>query len=331
MRIVSAEMYIVTTIRTTIIAMDKQILHRFFKGISSDEEDQQVVEWLDNPLNKKIFEDERKMFNMLLMLDDQQGKVKPKTRKRSNPTKGFIRIAAILIFAILATGIYYYSLLEQRIESYENSIYVPVGQFIGITLSDGTKVMINGSTTIKYPAIFYGKDRRVQLCGEAFFEVAEKSDCPFIVETTQYDIQALGTEFNVEAFENSELFVVSLVKGKVKVVNNNGNPDSVILLPNTEARLTDGRLMVSKIPEHETFQWREGLITFKNATFTEIMVLFEKYFGVKIVYSTRNLPKETFSGKIRISEGINHALWVLQQNASFDYDKKINSKIITIK
>lgn len=311
--------------------MDKQILYRFFKGTTSNEEDQQIVEWLENPLNKKTFDEEREFFNILLMLNDQSVvATKSKTKKLPRWAKELMRTAAILIFAIGA-GFYFYANLEQRIQGYENSIFVPVGQFLGITLSDGTQVMLNGSSTLSYPAVFYGKERRVRLYGEAFFKVKGRSECPFIVETAQCDIEALGTEFNVESYGNNELLIVSLLKGKVKITNKNEHPESVVLLPDSEARLINGQFKVGKIPEYEAFLWREGLIAFKNATFVEVMVLFEKYYGVRIVYDTGSLPEETFSGKIRISEGIDHAMWVLRQNASFDYEKKPDSKIIIIK
>lgn len=308
--------------------MNKQALHRFFKGVSSAREDQQIVEWLEDPLNRKIFDEERRLFNTMLMLDDQLAVAKPHARKLPRWAKELMRTAAIVVLAVIGAGIYLYSHWGQRIEGYENSIYVPVGQCIEITLSDGTKVMVNGSTTIKYPAIFYAKERRIQLSGEAFFEVTGNPDHPFIVETDRCEIEALGTAFNVDAFEHNELIVVSLVKGKVKVTGNNAQ---ATLRPNEEARLIDGKLTVGKIPEYEAFQWREGVIAFRNATFAEIMVLFEKYYGFDINYHTANLPKETLSGKIRISEGIDHALWVLQQNTTFNYHKHTDSKAITIK
>lgn len=311
--------------------MEKNTLYQFFQGTSSREEERQIVDWLeDDPANEKIFEEERKLYNTFIMMDEKQIlSEKPKTRRLSLWTRELMRITAVLIVAAGIGWIFYYR-LERRIDSSENSVSVPVGQRMEMVLSDGTKVMVNSSSTLTYPAIFSGKTRHVQLFGEAFFDVAHDANHPFIVETSQCDIEVLGTEFNVEAYENRNESVVSLVKGKVKVISNSGNFESVKLSPNERARLAEGVLFVDRIPEHEHFLWRDGLITFRNAGFTELMNLFEKYFGFCIVYNTSRLPTTTFSGKILISEGIDHAFWVLQQNASFRYEKAVDSMTITI-
>ncbi len=312
--------------------MDRNILYRFFEGVSTPGEDQQIVDWLDqDPANEKSFNAERKVYNTILMTDQVQPQAeKPKTRTMPRWSREFMRTAAVLALTI-GLGAHFYSRLQQRIDVAQSIISVPVGQQLNLTLSDGTQVTVNGSSTITYPAIFSTKERRVHLSGEAYFAVTHDQKHPFIVETSDYDVEVLGTEFNVEAYENSGEFVASLVNGKVKVTNQDDPAESIVLMPGQQARLAEGRLVVGEIPAYEDFLWRDGLIAFKQASFVDMMELFEKYYGVHIIYNAGALPKGTFSGKIRISEGIDHALWALQQNSSFVYEKNADSMIITIK
>ena len=316
--------------------MDRNILHSFFDGASTSEEERRIVEWVDkHPANEKTFNEERKIYNTMLMMEGAEVEKlsttrKPKIQRIPRWTREFMRTAAAVILTA-GVGYYFYAGLERRLDVADTSISVPTGQQLDITLPDGTSVTVNGASTITYPAVFAKNERRIRLSGEAYFAVTHDKRHPFIIETSKYDVEVLGTEFNVEAYENSGEFVTSLVDGKVKVTGNGDSHESVTLSPNQQVRLTDGRLVVERIPEYEKFLWRDGLIAFNKASLPEIMELFEKYYGFRIVYNIDNMPAVTFSGKIRISEGLDHAMWVLQQNAQFKYEKDTENMIITIK
>lgn len=313
--------------------MDRNTLYHFFSGASTSEEDRQIVEWIDqDPANEKTFNKEREIYNTMLLMNEEDFAAARRPKKLRMPrwTKELMRTAAA-VFLTIGVGYYFYSGLERQLDVADNSISIPTGQQLDLTLPDGTKVTVNGASTITYPAIFAKKERRIRLSGEAYFDVTHKEDQPFIIETSKYDVEVLGTEFNVEAYEEGNQFVTSLIDGKVKVTDNDDPAESVVLSPNQQARLTDGKLVVGLIPEYEKFLWRDGLIAFNKATLAEMMKLLEKYYGFQIVYKIKKLPTETFSGKIRIAEGIDHALWVLQQNSSFNYEKNADTMIITIK
>lgn len=313
--------------------MDRETLYRFFDGVSTPDEDRRIVGWVDrDPRNEKIFNAERNVFNTLLMMDGAGPQQITRPKKSGFPrwTKELMRTAAVFALA-LGVGYYIHARLERRMDAADTSISVPVGQQLRITLSDGTEVTLNGSSTIIYPAIFSPKERRVRLDGEAYFIVAHDEKHPFVVEAGQYDVQVLGTEFNVSAYGGDSAFVTSLIDGKVRITDRMNPTEPLVLAPNQEARPADGKLVAGPIPEHENFLWRDGLIAFRKATFSEMMKLFEKYYGVRIVYGTDRLPQGTFSGKIRISEGIGNAFWALQQSEPFGYEKDAGSMIITIK
>lgn len=102
------------------------------------------------------------------------------------------------------------------------SIYVPTGQRVNITLSDGTNVWLNARTKIVYPAVFDKSVRQVAVDGEAYFDVAKDKKRPFIVETGKCNMEVLGTKFNVEGYSDKDDFEVTLMEGSVRVASRIG-------------------------------------------------------------------------------------------------------------
>lgn len=107
----------------------------------------------------------------------------------------------------------------------------------------------------------------------------------------------------------------------MRVTDRFNTNNHVELRPREQVTHLNGRLILGRIPEHEGFLWREGLIAFRDASFGDLLDEFEKYYGVKIEVRRQDIPTNLFTGKIRISEGIDHALWVLQQSADFQYTR----------
>ena len=134
-------------------------------------------------------------------------------------------------------------------------------------------------------------------------------------------MEVLGTKFDVEARPESDEFTTSLVEGRVRVTDRSNADNWVELRPDHRVSRTDGRLVVDRIPDHERFLWREGLISFRDVSFRELLDRFENYFGVTIHIRRADVTENRFTGKIRISEGIDHALWVLQRSADFTYTR----------
>lgn len=301
--------------------MEKESLYRFFNGEASEEEQKRVLDWLDaDPAHRAELLAERRLFDAALMLTPNP-QVRPK-RTFSLPrwTREVLKYAAVLVLAAGVGGAYF-STLHQRLANSCNTISVPAGQHVDVTLPDGTKVCMNALSELRYPSYFVGGERKVQLRGEAFFDVTHDAKHPFVVETYACDVKVLGTRFDVEARPDRDEFVVSLVTGRVQVTDRTDPAQSVVLRPAQQASRVNGRLAVGLIPAHEQFQWREGLIAFRDASFTELIGEFEKYYGVEIELMRRHVTDKLFTGKIRISEGVDHALWVLQRSADFTYTR----------
>ena len=212
------------------------------------------------------------------------------------------------------------------------SIYVPTGQRVNITLSDGTNVWLNARTKIVYPAVFDKSVRQVTVDGEAYFDVAKDKKRPFIVETGKCNMEVLGTKFNVEGYSDKDDFEVTLMEGSVRVASRIGLGDTLMLKPDSKACLQkDGRLKVIPVDDYNPYRWKEGLICFRNESFLSIMNDLEKYFGVSIVVEKKNVLKYYFTGKFRQADGIDYALRVLQRDIRFKYERDDENQIIYIR
>ncbi len=307
--------------------MDKDLLYKFFEGKTSIEEETRVLDWVDqSPENHQEFLADRAFYDVMLLNEN-----KIFSRKRiSKPLimklgKSLLRYAAVIVVALTLGGGYFSYRYNRLGESY-NTISVPAGQHVDLTLPDGTKVSVNACSELKYPTFFVGDKRRVELSGEAFFEVARNEELPFVVETYACDVEVLGTKFDVEARQKTDHFITTLVNGSVRV-SKRENPDhKVVLKPNQQVSLCEGSLVVEQKPRHEEFLWRKGLITFRDASFEELLKEFEYYYDVNIKVRREELPTTLFTGKLRVSDGVDHALWVLQQNADFEFRHSADEK-----
>ena len=164
--------------------------------------------------------------------------------------------------------------------------------------------------------------------GEGYFEVA-KDKKPFIVKTSKYDVEVLGTTFNVESYKDKSDFRTMLYEGKVKLYNTK-NPEAVYLSPGQTAELIGEALQVVPTTDPNSYRWKDGLIYIEDKSFNAIMELFEKFYDVQIVVNNKAVKDLGYRGKLRISDGVDHALRVLQNDFPFKYKRDEERNIIYI-
>ena len=190
------------------------------------------------------------------------------------------------------------------------------------------KLAMNSLSELQYPTFFAGNKREVKLKGEAFFDVTHNEKMPFVVETQKYNVEVLGTSFDVEAYPDSKDFLASLVRGKVKVVSNTNAQEEIFLSPNEQVYTVNGKLSVRDIPDMDAFNWRDGILSFKGDSFLKIMGKIEKCYDLKIIVAKSPAPQKEFFGKIKISDGVDHILRVLQKNTQFKYRWDDNMRVV---
>lgn len=242
------------------------------------------------------------------------------------------RMARIAAVAVLLLGVGYgtYLLTCDRFSKRMLAVEIPAGQRIEMTLPDGSHVWLNAGTRLEYPTVFGRHRREVKLSGEAMFDVRHDADHPFVVHTFATDVEVLGTKFNVEADREENLFSTTLLEGRVRLTDPTTR-QAVILEPNDEARLSGSRLFVTPTSDPDVTCWTEGLISVRGLSFRELMSKFELAYNVQIEIRRATMPVIGFrSGKIRIADGVDHALQVLQHNSDFSFEHDVKNNRITI-
>lgn len=175
-----------------------------------------------------------------------------------------------------------------------NRIEVPKGGEYKLLLADGTQVWINSSSNFEFPSRFSGKERRVRLSGEAYFEVTEDADKPFIVEVGDKNVQVLGTSFNINDYNGS--FTTTLVTGRVEV--HVGQRD-YILDPSMQIKVENESVTLAKVDTREFVAWKDGLFVFKNQCLYEVLNTLSRWYDVDVCYEDQELQDLHFSGTIK--------------------------------
>lgn len=173
-----------------------------------------------------------------------------------------------------------------------NTLTTPRGGQFRLTLPDGSKVWLNAASSIRYPTAFTGRERKVTVTGEAYFEVAKRADAPFRVTVQNgMDIDVLGTSFNINAYTNEPGVNTTLLEGAVKVRD-------VILQPGQQARATAGQIkVINDVDTEQITAWKNGLFNFEGASLEEVMHQLERWYDIEVVYE-KNIPHMVFGGEM---------------------------------
>ena len=213
---------------------------------------------------------------------------------------------------------------EQSAKS--NELVIPRGGENTVILADGTTVHLNAGSKLTYPVRFVGKRRLVALEGEAYFDVAEDENHPFVVQTHLGDVIVLGTAFNVNAYTNAFVCYTTLVRGKVQF--SAPNVEAITLLPGEQAVVSANGSEKRTVDLEEYVGWVEGLYVFNNRSLGEIMETFERWYDIQVYYETEDLRNITYSGSLKRYGTINSFLEALELTGDLTY--KISGRNILI-
>lgn len=305
--------------------MEQKLLHKMFSGRATDNELTQIRQWVnESGENKDSFYHERALFDALQFNDFREVSC---VRRRSFSFRrwtGSVAVAAIVLFLLYNVPVFFKNNFSQDVAF--NTIKVPAGQRVEVTLSDGTHLWLNARSEFSYPVSFNSDRREVRLKGEAFFDVAKDENKKFIVNTGRCEVEVLGTQFNVDAYDEDD-FSTALLRGRVKVTDKFQINESVVLEPNNAVRFDQGKLAVVPITDFSPYSWKDGVVTFKDIEFDLLMKKLERNYGIRIVINNPKLDDYACSGKFRISDGIEDVLRALQQDAHFTFEWESEEEI----
>lgn len=177
-------------------------------------------------------------------------------------------------------GIISYEVQPSEIPS-ENLLTVPRGGQYKVVLADGTKVWLNAESSLKYPTAFAGTERKVVLTGEGYFEVTKNKEKPFIVESSGNQIKVLGTKFNVNSYQDENVFTATLVEGSVQISNDG---TTKILKPGEQARVAAEKISVLPVDASEATAWKDGEFVFRNTPVHSIVRQLARWYDLDIEY-----------------------------------------------
>jgi transmembrane sensor len=189
-----------------------------------------------------------------------------------------------------------------------NTINTPIGGQYQVILPDGTKVWLNAASSLKYPTLFKGSQRTVELTGEAYFEVTKNAAMPFYVKVNNMQVKVLGTHFNIMAYSNEPAIKTTLLEGSVQLSSGAAINK---LKPGQQGMLKNGQITISDINAEHVIAWKNGYFEFNRSGIHEIMNQLARWYDIEIAYEG-NMPDDEFVGKIERSAKLSQVLNILK-------------------
>lgn len=209
-----------------------------------------------------------------------------------------------------------------------NTMTTPRGGRYDLTLSDGTRVFLNAASSITYPTMFSGKNRKVSITGEVYFEVAKNPKMPFIVSANGTETQVLGTHFNIMAYSDEPFIKATLLEGSINFRTTNSE---VHLNPGQQAVLPEfsNHISVQDANMEATLSWKNGYFIFQDEDLHSIMRKVARWYDVDVVYDA-GLKNLSYGGSISRYKNISDLLKVLQSTGTVHF-KVEERRIIVMK
>ncbi|HET6723032.1 MAG TPA: FecR domain-containing protein [Chitinophagaceae bacterium] len=198
-----------------------------------------------------------------------------------------------------------------------NTISTPNGGQYQLELADGSLVWLNATSSIHFPTTFVGKERRIEITGEAYFEIAKNREMPFVVAVNGAEVQVLGTHFNINAYNDEDNVKTTLLEGSVKFISGD---QSNILKPGQQSQLAkNGTIKVANdVNVDEVVAWKNGLFAFENASIEKVMRQFSRWYNVEIEY--RGKTDDLFIAEMRRNIKLSDALRALELTGKVKFD-----------
>lgn len=302
----------------------RKLIDKYLEGKASPEDEAQLEQFTDFIVDKEretvfasVQQKEDVHQRMLTNIASDIGKVK---------RRAFIRTVASIaasVIVLISLGLGYLGLLQPSAD------YIVVttdyGQKKTVTLHDGSVVILNAGSELKYPEKFIGNEREVLLKGEAFFEVTKDKSRPFRVYSDKFKTTVLGTSFDVKAYEG-ETQSVTVATGRVSVASNS---DSVLITPNQQVVIgSDGLLTMNKRSADEVYSWRDNKIILNNTSLDELVLVLKRQTGVSFILEDPALKDCRFSGRFE-NASLDEILQSLKYINGIEY-KYINSETVVL-
>jgi transmembrane sensor len=192
-----------------------------------------------------------------------------------------------------------------------NTMVTPRGRTFQLTLSDGSKIWMNAASSIRYPTVFNSSERKVEITGEVYFEIAHDASKPFKVMVKNTEIEVLGTHFNVSAYSDEMVMKATLLEGKIRLKENGG---IALLKPGQQAQIKDGNIrIVNDADLNQVMAWQRGMFEFNKTDLATIMRQISRWYDIDVFYEGK--PREAkYGGGLSRNLPLSEILKLLEQD-----------------
>ena len=208
-----------------------------------------------------------------------------------------------------------------------NELETSRGEQYQVVLPDGSHVWLNAASSLKYPVVFSGNERVVELTGEAYFEVAHNKAMPFKVKTQQQEVEVLGTHFNVNAYNDEKTTATTLMEGSVKITSIADHKNTLIK-PGQQSSINNQGIQVRQVDTDEAIAWKNGYFLFNNENLESIMRKISRWYNVEVVYKSDAPRSMVFSGTVSKYKNVSQVLKTLELTNSVHF--RIDNSKITV-
>jgi transmembrane sensor len=218
-----------------------------------------------------------------------------------------------------------YEVIQSKVadEVSYNTIRTPVGGKFHIVLPDGSKVWLNSESSLHFPTVFSGSERKVDLVGEGYFEIEANRQMPFIVQAARTRVEVLGTHFNLMAYVDEGNAKTTLLEGSVKVSNGESFRK---LVPGQQALIGE-KIHVENVDVDEAVAWKNGYFQFEGESLVGIMNQLRRWYGIELA-DERLLPNKHFTAVISRNSSLSQVLKMLEMSGDLKF--KIEGNTVSI-
>lgn len=303
------------------------LLAKILSGEASQDEEHTFRDWINlSTENKKLYENYKHFYSNSEINEFEDHQIHPIVidHKQKVNWKRLIAIAAsallIVTFAFIINNYQFSQTSVMITEISGETIFKsnPKGQKSKIMLTDGSIVWLNSESNLEYLEDFTDSLRYVRLKGEAYFEISRDTLRPFIVDAGDLKAKVLGTTFNISAYENEDQTSIALIEGKLLVSNNDREE---ILFPGNQIKneRLKNHMIKSSINIEDIALWKDGILTFKQDEFAEVIYKLERWYGVNFDIQGKAYFDWKFTGYFD-NENLKNVLEVLSFGKNMKYE-----------
>ncbi len=304
------------------------------EGAITSFEKSELDEWRQNPQNENYYQEQKKIWSLIEDHHRMKSIDREKALKRVEKQifdrfaakrilQSFEKAAAILFIPLLLWSVWYYyhqhSADKVKKEIVFNQVEVPLGMRSSMTLPDGTSVWLNAGSSLKYAVSFDGSERKVELTGEAYFQVVKDKTRPFVVTAGEMDIRVLGTSFNCCAYPDENNIETALVEGNVEISDKSGKILTE-LKPGELATFskTGNGISVVKTNLEKHIAWKSGKLMFRDDPMNKVLEKLGRWYNVEFQVDNQEILGYIYSATFT-GESLDQMLKMFALSAPIDY------------